>query len=52
MAIDLKKAGLLQTFLVGKLEFGKCATLNWFLTPRQCWPPSENPEKAGEVAKN
>jgi phosphohistidine phosphatase len=34
VAIDLKKAGLCK-LSVQKLAFGKCACLNWLLTPRQ-----------------
>ncbi|HEY3857928.1 MAG TPA: phosphohistidine phosphatase SixA [Verrucomicrobiae bacterium] len=34
VAIELKKAGLCK-LSVKKLEYGKCATLNWLLTPRQ-----------------
>jgi phosphohistidine phosphatase len=34
MAIEMKKAGLCK-LTIGKLIFGKCATLDWLLTPRQ-----------------
>jgi phosphohistidine phosphatase len=34
VAIELKKAGLCK-LSVQKLAFGKCACLNWLLTPRQ-----------------
>jgi phosphohistidine phosphatase len=33
-AIDLKKSGLCK-LSIEKLTFGKCARLNWLLTPRQ-----------------
>ncbi len=34
MAIELKKAGLCK-LTIGRLFFGKCATLNWLLTAKQ-----------------
>ncbi|HEX4121377.1 MAG TPA: phosphohistidine phosphatase SixA [Verrucomicrobiae bacterium] len=34
VAIELKKAGLCK-LSIEKLTFGKCASLNWLLTPRQ-----------------
>jgi phosphohistidine phosphatase len=34
MAMDLKKAGFCK-LVIEKLVFGKCACLNWLLTPRQ-----------------
>jgi phosphohistidine phosphatase len=34
VAIDLKKAGLCK-LSIEKLSYGKCACLNWLLTPRQ-----------------
>lgn len=33
--LDLKKNGLAKLEVSPKLKFGKCATLNWLLTPRQ-----------------
>lgn len=34
-AIDLKKNGLVKIEAAQRLKFGRCATLNWLLTPRQ-----------------
>jgi phosphohistidine phosphatase len=34
MALELKKAGFCK-LTIGKLVFGKCACLDWLLTPRQ-----------------
>jgi len=34
MAMELKKAGFCK-LTIQKLVFGKCACLNWLLTPRQ-----------------
>jgi phosphohistidine phosphatase len=34
MDLELKKAGFCK-LTIGKLVFGKCARLNWLLTPRQ-----------------
>lgn len=34
-AIDLKKNGLAKIEAAQRLKFGRCATLNWLLTPRQ-----------------
>jgi phosphohistidine phosphatase len=45
VAIDLKKAGLCK-LSVAKLEFGKCATLNWLLTPLQL-ASFGKPDKSG-----
>ena len=33
--IDLKKNGLAKIEVAQRLKFGRCATLNWLLTPRQ-----------------
>lgn len=33
--VDLKKNGLARVELTQRLKFGRCATLNWLLTPRQ-----------------
>jgi phosphohistidine phosphatase len=33
--IDLKKNGLAKIELTQRLKLGRCATLNWLLTPRQ-----------------
>lgn len=34
-AIDLKKNGLAKIELTQRLKYGRCATLNWLLSPRQ-----------------
>ncbi len=34
-SIDLKKNGLAKIELTQRLKLGRCATLNWLLTPRQ-----------------
>jgi phosphohistidine phosphatase len=34
-AIDLKKNGLARVEVSGRLKYGRCAVLNWLLTPRQ-----------------
>lgn len=34
-ALDLKKNGLAKLELTQRLKYGRCATLNWLLTPRQ-----------------
>lgn len=34
-AIDLKKNGFAKIEVAQRLKFGRCATLNWLLTPRQ-----------------
>jgi len=34
-AIDLKKNGLAKIELTQRLKYGRCATLNWLLAPRQ-----------------
>lgn len=34
-AIDLKKNGLAKLEVAERLKYGRCATLNWLLTPRQ-----------------
>ena len=34
-AIDLKKNGLARLETTQRLKYGRCATLNWLLTPRQ-----------------
>jgi phosphohistidine phosphatase len=34
-AIDLKKNGLAKIELSQRLKYGRCATLNWLLSPRQ-----------------
>jgi phosphohistidine phosphatase len=34
-AIDFKKNGLAKMEVAQRLKFGRCATLNWLLTPRQ-----------------
>lgn len=41
-AIELKKNGLAKIEVAQRLKFGRCATLNWLLTPRQLvlLPPS------------
>ncbi len=35
VAIELKKNGLAKIEVAQRLKFGRCATLNWLLTPRQ-----------------
>jgi phosphohistidine phosphatase len=34
-AIDLKKNGLAKLEVTERLKYGRCATLNWLLSPRQ-----------------
>ncbi len=34
-AIDLKKNGLAKMEVTPRLKYGRCATLNWLLSPRQ-----------------